>query len=66
MERPERAAFTIGEVAVRLGVCNTTIRRRISDQTIRVVRLGPKVLISACELQRLLGEEQRLTEPRQA
>jgi excisionase family DNA binding protein len=56
MEQTQRVAFTAGEIAERLGISVATVRRRIVDGTINVMRLGPKILVPRHELQRLLGE----------
>jgi excisionase family DNA binding protein len=57
----ERLAFSISEVAGRLGVCDQTVRRRLRDGTIRSIHLGSKQLVTAAELRRLLRERHAIT-----
>lgn len=40
---PARQLVSIKEAAEHLGVCTTTLRRRIADGTITAYRLGPRL-----------------------
>lgn len=42
---PDKRAYSIAESAIRLSVSTATVRRLISDGTIRTIRLGRRVLI---------------------
>ena len=48
---------TLQETACALGISMPTVRRRVADGSIKVVRIGPRVIrVSASELARLMGE----------
>lgn len=42
--RPEASALSIAEAAELTGVSAKTIRRRISDGTLKAVRIGPRLI----------------------
>jgi excisionase family DNA binding protein len=48
-------AVSIPEAAGKLGVSQRTVERRIADGSLRVVRLGRRVLVPQTEVDRLLG-----------
>lgn len=52
-----RAAFSLYEIAGRLGTTVTTVSRWVDQGLIRSVRIGGRVFIPATELSRLLEEK---------
>jgi excisionase family DNA binding protein len=51
----ERAALSVREVASLLGVSSFSVRRRITDGTLKATKFGHRLLIPMSELTRLLG-----------
>lgn len=52
--QPDRLAYTIRELAIALGICESTAERWVYGGLVPSVRLGGKRLIPADELYRLL------------
>lgn len=50
-----RKALRVSEVAEALGLSTKTVRRMISDRSLRAVRVGRSVLVPADEIDRLLS-----------
>jgi excisionase family DNA binding protein len=55
MQEIQRDAFSTKEFAERLGIGYQTALRMQRDKTVRVVRVGRRVLIPKTELERLLA-----------
>ena len=54
--RPRRG-LSIPEACEILGVSRATIYRRINDGSVRVVRLGGRVIVPSTEIDRILSPE---------
>jgi excisionase family DNA binding protein len=55
-----RDAYTVTELATRLGISTDTIREAIGRGEIRAGRVGRQFLISTAEVRRLIGEAGRV------
>lgn len=56
MEPRAERVYTLDEVASAMRVSRSTLRRRVADGSVRVIRLGRAVRVGRSELARLLGE----------
>ncbi len=52
----ERALFSVKETATRLGICESLVRRLISQGEIKGVRLGDRILVPRQEVERIAGQ----------
>lgn len=55
IDKAPRDAYSVAEVARRLGVAELTVRRQISAGKLPSIRLGDRVLVPADYLDRLLA-----------
>jgi len=53
----DKLTLSVQEAAQALGIHKNTLQKLINQGSIRVVRLGRRVLIPTAELRRLLGED---------
>jgi excisionase family DNA binding protein len=58
--QPERVAYRPSEVAAMLGVKPQTVRELIHEERIQAQDMGGWYLITAVEVSRLLGADQRV------
>jgi excisionase family DNA binding protein len=55
MKNPPRQLVTIAAAAEQLGICTRTIHRRIADGSLRVYRVGPRLLrVDQTDLDKLI------------
>jgi excisionase family DNA binding protein len=62
-ERTRTRPYSVEEAAQRAGIDDKTLRKAINDGTVKVVRLGRRVLIPCAPFDRLIEEGQTSDEP---